>query len=280
MPTELSVGHTASENMPGLPGQHGIGVVAPFDFALDRELWRWVPEDVSLYLTRLPFFTTPMTVEMAVACGDRRAMRRATRDVLTPEPAVVAYACTSGSFVDGALGEQVLRRTMLDAGAPAACTTSGALIDALAVLGVGRLAVATPYVEPVTRRLVGYLAENGVRTVSCEGLGLLGNIWRVTYAQVVEIVQAADTDDAEALFISCTNVPTYDLIEPLEQALGKPVLTANQVTMWAALRAMGRTAVGGGQLLAAGLGGPVGIAPVDGPGLVAVPDPSTTSGAA
>jgi maleate isomerase len=243
MPTELSVGLAEPAH------QHGIGVVAPFDFALDRELWRWVPEDVSLYLTRLPFFTTPVTVEMAVACG----VRRATRDVLTPEPAVVAYACTSGSFVDGAAGEEVLRRTMMGAGAPAACTTSGALIDALRVLGVSRLAIATPYVEPVTRRLVGYLAEHDVRTVSCEGLGLLGNIWRVTYAEIVEIVRNVDADDAEALFISCTNVPSYDLIEPLEMALGKPVLTANQVTMWAALRAMGRDAVGGGRLLRAGV---------------------------
>lgn len=244
MPTELSVGLTEPDR------QQGIGVVAPFDFALDRELWRWVPDDVSLYLTRLPFFTTPVTVEMAVACGDRRAVRRATRDVLTPEPDVVIYACTSGSFVDGAAGEEVLRRTMEDAGAPAARTTSGALIAALRVLGVSRLAIATPYVEPVTRRLVAYLAEHGVSTVSSEGLGLLGNIWRVTYSQVVEIVRAADNPAAEALFISCTNVPTYDLIEPLEQALGKPVLTANQVTMWAALRAMGRDAVGGGRLLA------------------------------
>jgi maleate isomerase len=245
VPTELSVGLTEPDR------QQGIGVVAPFDFALDRELWRWVPDDVSLYLTRLPFFTTPVTVEMAVACGDRRAVRRATRDVLTPEPDVVIYACTSGSFVEGAAGEEVLRRTMEDAGAPAARTTSGALIAALRVLGVSRLAIATPYVEPVTRRLVAYLAEHGVSTVSSEGLGLLGNIWRVTYSQVVEIVRAADNPEAEALFISCTNVPTYDLIEPLEQALGKPVLTANQVTMWAALRAMGRDAVGGGRLLAA-----------------------------
>ncbi|MEJ3656790.1 Asp/Glu racemase [Actinomycetes bacterium KLBMP 9759] len=246
MPTELSVGLAEPTT------QQGIGVVAPFDFALDRELWRWVPEDVSLYLTRLPFFTTPMTVEMAVAIGDRRAVRRATLDVLTPEPAVVVYACTSGSFVGGATGEMVLRRTMLDAGAPAACTTSGALIDALALLGVNRLAIATPYVDSVTSRLVGYLAEHRVRTVSSEGLGLLGNIWRVTYAEVINIVRAADTDDAEALFISCTNLPTYDLIEPLEAALGKPVLTANQVTMWAALRAMGRTAIGSGTLLQAG----------------------------
>jgi maleate isomerase len=244
VPTELSVGLTEPDR------QQGIGVVAPFDFALDRELWRWVPDDVSLYLTRLPFFTTPVTVEMAVACGDRRAVRRATRDVLTPEPGVVAYACTSGSFVEGAAGEEVLRRTMEDAGAPVACTTSGALTSALKVLGVSRLAIATPYVEPVTRRLVAYLAEHGVSTVSSEGLGLLGNIWRVRYSEVIEIVRAADNPAAEALFISCTNVPTYDLIEPLEHALGKPVLTANQVTMWAALRAMGREAVGGGSLLA------------------------------
>ena len=243
MPTELSVGLAEPTH------QQGIGVVAPFDFALDRELWRWVPDHVSLYMTRLPFFTTPVTVEMALACGDRRAVRRATRDVLTPEPGVVAYACTSGSFVDGAAGEMVLRRTMLDAGAPAACTTSGALVEAIRVLGVSRIAIATPYVEPVTRRLVGFLAEHGVRTVSCEGLGLLGNIWRVTYAEVVDIVRAVDSDEAQALFISCTNLPTYDLIEPLELALGKPVLTANQVTMWAALRAIGLPAVGGGRLL-------------------------------
>jgi maleate isomerase len=243
VPAELSVAFTE-------PGhQQGVGMVAPFDFALDRELWRWVPEDVSLYMTRLPFTTTPVTVEMAVACGDKKALRRATRDVLTPEPEVVAYACTSGSFVRGVRGEAALRRTMEGAGAPAACTTSGGLVDAITKLGIGRVAIATPYIEPVTKRLVGFLREHAVQTVSCAGLGLLGKIWRVTYAEVVEIVKAADSDDADALFISCTNLPTYDLIAPLEAALGKPVLTANQVTMWAALRAIGREAIGGGRLL-------------------------------
>jgi maleate isomerase len=200
-------------------------------------------------MTRLPFTTTPVTVEMAVACGDKKALRRATRDVLTPEPEVVAYACTSGSFVRGVRGEATLRRTMEGAGAPAACTTSGALVDAITQLGIGRVAIATPYIEPVTKRLVGFLREHAVQTVSCAGLGLLGKIWRVTYAEVVEIVKAADSDEADALFISCTNLPTYDLIAPLEAALGKPVLTANQVTMWAALRAIGREAIGGGRLL-------------------------------
>jgi maleate isomerase len=244
MPTELSVAY-----LEATPHQRGIGVVTPFDFALDRELWRWVPDNVSLYLTRMPFFTTPVTVEMATAVSERAVVRRATRDVLTPEPDVVAYACTSGSFVGGMLGERLLVRTMEDAGAPAACTTSGALVEALGLLGVRTLAIATPYVDDVTARLVGYLAEYGVTTVASNGLGLLGHIWRVPYHTVVDIVSSVDTPEADAMFISCTNLPTYDVIEPLEQALGKPVLTANQVTMWAALRLMGLQGIGTGQRL-------------------------------
>lgn len=244
MPSELSVAFVDAT-----VHQRGIGVVAPFDFALDRELWRWVPDDVSLYLTRMPFFPTPVTVALATSLSERSTVRRATRDVLSPEPDVVAYACASGSFVHGVLGERLLVRTMIDAGAPAACTTSGAMVEALSLLGVRSVAIATPYVDDVTERLVCYLAENGVRTVASNGLGLLGHIWRVPYRTVVDIVRAVDTPEADAMYISCTNLPTYHIIEPLEQALGKPVLTANQVTMWSALRAMDLPAVGAGQSL-------------------------------
>lgn len=245
MPADLLGGFAG----PVLLKQHGIGTVAPFDFALDRELWRWVPDDVSLYMTRLPYVPVPMTVEMASAISDVDAVHRATRDVLTPEPLVVAYVCTSGSFIDGTAGERGLVQTMRAAGAPAAVTTSGALVEALHLLHVKRLAIATPYIQPVTDRLISYLDECGVATVSAVGLGLLSHIWRVSYAEVVEIVGLVDRKDADALFISCTNLPTYDIIGPLERALGKPVLTANQVTMWGALRAMGLESTAAGQWL-------------------------------
>ncbi|MGH3910936.1 MAG: maleate cis-trans isomerase family protein [Pseudonocardiaceae bacterium] len=245
MPADLLGGFAG----PILLKQHGIGVVAPFDFALDRELWRWVPDHVSLYMTRLPYVPVPMTVEMATAISDVHAVHRATQDVLTPEPLVVAYSCSSGSFIDGVAGERGLVQTMRAAGAPAAVTTSGALTDALHLLGIKRLAIATPYIESVTGRLISYLAECGVETISSMGLGLISHIWRVSYEEVVQIVRSVDRTDADAMFISCTNLPTYDIIEPLERALGKPVLTANQVTMWGALRAMGVEAMGTEQWL-------------------------------
>jgi maleate isomerase len=52
--------------------------------------------------------------------------------------------------------------------------------------------------------------------------------------------------------VACTNLPTYDLIASVEAELGKPVVTANQATMWASLRRLGRPAVGPGQRLVTG----------------------------
>jgi maleate isomerase len=229
--------------------QYGVGVVAPYDFALDRELWRWTPENVSLYVTRIPSVAEPVTVDMATMISEPDVVSQATRDLLTPRPSVVAYACTSGSFVAGVAGEQALRRTMLSAAAPAAVTTCSALIDALQTLGIRRLAVLTPYIDSLTERLVDFLSGYGVKTTNSVGLGLLSDIWTLPYHEIVRQVRALDTPEAEAIFVSCTNVPTYDIIGPLERELGKPVLSANQVTMWASLRAAGLPAPRCGQLL-------------------------------
>jgi maleate isomerase len=235
---------------PELVTQRGVGVVAPFDFALDRELWRWAPDDISLYLTRLPFVPVPVTVEMAAELSDPERVKRATMDVLAPEPLVVTYACASASFVGGADGQQALHASMMAAGAPAATTTSGGLVEALRVLGLSRIAVVTPYIDSVTERLVSYLGEHRVDVVSSVGMGLLSHIWKVGYAEIVQAVTAVDVPEADGLFISCTNVPTYDIIGPLERWLGKPVLTANQVTMWSALHAIGSPMMAAGQWLA------------------------------
>jgi arylmalonate decarboxylase len=42
-----------------------------------------------------------------------------------------------------------------------------------------------------------------------------------------------------ATFISCTNLPTADIIATLAQDTGAPVITSNQATLWACLRVVG-----------------------------------------
>jgi maleate isomerase len=186
---------------------------------------------------------------MAELISTDDTLRTSTANLLAAEPEVVVYLCASGSFVRGVVGEQAMREQMLAAGAPKAVTTSSAMLEALEHLDVRRIAVATPYVPSLTLRLHMFLEDAGIEVLSGRELGLGERIWRVTGPTVHDLAVAADHADAEALFISCTNLGTYDVIAPLEALLGKPVITANQVSMWAALRAAGRPIEPNGQRL-------------------------------
>ncbi len=241
---------TLGELLPAPPlHQVGIGVVTPYDFALDRELWRWAPDDVTLHVTRLRHAQLAVTVDMAVHVSDTEQVLTGAANLRAVAPLVTAYACTAGSFVKGLAGEAALVAAMREAGAPAAVTTSGAMLTALRHLGLNRVATVTPYTTDLTIGLTSYLMEAGVEVVATSGLGLTSNIWEVPYARTAELVRATDTAEAQAIVVSCTNLPTYDLIAALEAELAKPVVTANQVTMWAALSVAGRKAVGPGQRL-------------------------------
>ncbi|QCH25981.1 Asp/Glu/hydantoin racemase [Mycobacteroides salmoniphilum] len=235
--------------------QRGIGIIAPFDLALERELWRWVPAEVSLHLARTPYEPVPVSRAMAELVSNTSHLQAATRDVLHVEPEVVAYLCTSGSFIRGVERERELVEAIMAAGAKSAVTTSGALAEAVTALNINRISVITPYDAELTELLAKFLGELGVTVVRTDHLGLGGGIWKVNYRTVAERILAADTDDAEAIFVSCTNLRTYDVIDPLERLLGKPVLTANQLTIWACLDRMSLPMMGPGKWLRDVFGG-------------------------
>ncbi|WP_161498884.1 maleate cis-trans isomerase family protein [Cryobacterium aureum] len=252
-PVSLSPGVAPGDRPPtaGPLRQRGIGVICPFDMALDRELWRWMPPEVSLFFTRTVFVDEPVSVELALEVSDTADILAAALNLSGVSPEVMAYACTSGSFVNGVAGSDRISAAMERGGAPRGITTSGALVDALDYLGVQRLVVVTPYVADLASLLDRYLAETGRLVVAQSSLGLGENIWQVPYATTIELIRGADVPEAEAIFVSCTNLPTYDILAPLELELGKPIISANQVTAWAALRALGLAAVGPGQRLLA-----------------------------
>ncbi|NLU71246.1 decarboxylase [Streptomyces sp. HNM0575] len=230
--------------------QRGVGIVAPFDFALDRELWRWVPDDVSLHLTRTPFVPVEVSLDQARLVSEHATLREGVQALCAVAPEVVAYACTSGSFVGGTVGESSMTAAMEDAGEMPSLTTSGALLAALQEIGARRVAVVTPYTKSVTDSLEDFLGEAGIAVTGRSYLGLTREIWRVPYRDVVDMARDAVAGDApDALFISCTNLPTYDVIPQLEAELRMPVLSANQVTLWEALRRIGKEAVGPYQAL-------------------------------
>ena len=156
------------------------------------------------------------------------------------QPGVTAYLCTSASFVSGLDGEARLRAAMEAAGARQAITTSGALLAALRAVGATRVAVGTPDDAALTgpprrvsRRGRGRHSRNGPPRHGRRTSGASSSL------TVRDLARSLPLDGAEAVFLACTNLPTYDVLPALEAELGLPVLSANLVTMWAALRGLG-----------------------------------------
>jgi len=242
----------AHDDIPhGPPARIGIGIVAPHDMALDAELWRWVPPEGALFFARTPFDPLPVTLEMVASLGDEDGVRSAAQQLMTIAPSAYAFACTSGSFVNGRAGEKIVATALMSAGGAPAVTASGAIVAALEHLGVSRVAIATPYDAEITLLLQDFLVESSVTVTGVAHLGMDANMWTVPYRRTAELIRLADSPDAEAIVVSCTNLPTYDLIAPLERELGKPIISANQATMWAALALCDLPAIGPGQRLLA-----------------------------
>lgn len=219
-----------------------IGVLLTSDNAIDPELWRYCPEGVSLHVTRLhDWGDDEDCTNSSRVPAQPEVIGPAIRSMELIDPDATLFACTSGSFVDGVAGERALRAAMSAAGARRPVTTSGAVRQAMQAMGVRRVAVGTPYDERCSRLLQAYLEECGISVASLgwappgEGSELVD----ITEEQVVELAREVWRPDVDAVFLSCTALVTYDLIEPLTRELGVTVLTSVQASMWAVLNAAG-----------------------------------------
>lgn len=159
------------------------------------------------------------------------------------EPDAVVWACTSGSFVYGPQGARDQVAALARVAAVPASSTSEAFVSALAHLGITRAAVAASYPEDVARLFVDFLAAAGTEVVamSSSGIDTAAEVGTLTPDQVIALAVTNDHPDAEALLIPDTAMHTLSVIPQLEERLGKPVLSANQVTIWQGLRLAGMT---------------------------------------
>ncbi|KZM74828.1 aspartate/glutamate racemase family protein [Nocardia terpenica] len=176
-------------------------------------------------------------------------------ELLAPHgPNAVVWACTSGSFVYGPQGAREQVRGLAEAAGVPTSSTSFAFVHAARALGVSTVAVCASYPDDVARLFVDFLAAEGIRVVSMSSAGIdtAAEVGTLGPAQVRELAVANDHPDAAALLIPDTAMHTVSVLPELEAALGKPVLTANQVTVWEGIRLAGYPA--GGAPTSAALG--------------------------
>ncbi|MFM9370313.1 decarboxylase [Streptomyces sp. Da 82-17] len=154
----------------------------------------------------------------------------------------VVWACTSGSFVFGWDGAHDQVRGLAKAAGLPASSTSFAFAHAAQEVGADRVAVAATYPEDVAEHFVAFLRAAGIEVVAMRGSGIItaAEVGTWGYEEVLALARAGDHPDASAVLLPDTALHTAAYVRDLEGELGKPVLTANQVTVWEALRLAGR----------------------------------------
>ena len=214
-----------------------IGVLYPADGDLDEELWRFTPKGVSLHITRTQAPSGSLSVENITTEAESKTLEEHAQLLTTIPLDCIAYLCTAMSFIRGPGYDQEIIQRLEEATGIPATTTSSALIEALNELGVGKLAIIAPYPNEITQRLASFLKGNGVSVVDTNSMNLDCGvaIGRVPTSEVYRMVKESNHEKAQALFISCTGLRTVEVIEALEEDLGKPVLSANQVSIWHSL---------------------------------------------
>ncbi|MEV6751927.1 decarboxylase [Streptomyces sp. NPDC051214] len=194
--------------------------------------------DVRLQVVHTDIGEDAHRVDALLEMGSPKRLAAGVEELRLSGAEAVVWACTSASFVFGWEGAHDQVRTLARSAGLPASSTSFAFAHAVREVGAGRVAVAATYPEDVAGLFASFLKASGVEVVSTQGNGIItaAEVGTWGWDEVRAMARAGDHPDAEALLLPDTALHTAAYIHDLEQDLGKPVLTANQVTVWEALR--------------------------------------------
>jgi len=209
-----------------------LGLMLPSSNSIaETQMAAMLPPGVSLHTTRLRLRSG------REALGMLERLEEATQLLVDAEVERLIFHCTAVTMHAPEIPAQIVQRVAAITPTPLTIT-SEAVIDALRTLQARNVVLVTPYEPEVNERETAFLAHHGVTVLRDLALGLTGGgqMRTIEPEQWYRETLALRDPAADAYFISCTAVRSADVIDALEDALGKPVLTSNQATLWRALR--------------------------------------------
>lgn len=231
-------------------GEIRIGVLVPAGNAVhEAEFERLRPPGVRFRF--LPFaFPAPAAADYCGELAD--GMVPAMVELKAWGARLLLVGCTTASMKCSGPAEDA--RLAALAGLPV-ITAAAASREAMAALGIRRVAVATPYGDGGNATVAGFLRGIGVEVAAIRGLALdrSMDMWRneavtLSARRVADFALGTDVADAQAMYLPCTGVGSVEAIDLFEAERGKPALSSVQAGYWASLRRLGidgRSAFGG-----------------------------------
>lgn len=172
---------------------------------------------------------------------------RAVLELADARPDVVATACLVAIMAQGpghhCTAEDEIKDVLRAQEALVPVVSSaGALLDGIAALGAKKVAIVTPYMKPLTQKVADYIEDAGVEVVDALSLEVPDNlaVARLDPQDLREHHKRLKLGDADALVLSaCVQMPSLPAIQPVEDELGLPVLSAATATAYRILSELG-----------------------------------------
>lgn len=163
---------------------------------------------------------------------------RCVRELADARVDVLVYACLVALMARGPRAHEAVEPQLAEVAAahghPAPVVSSaGALIRGLQRHGVERVAIITPYMEPLTRRVAAYIEDYGIEVVDSVSLAVADNVevGRLPTERLPEHAARLDLSRAQMLIASCcVQMPSLAALPELEQTFGLPVMSAATAT--------------------------------------------------
>ena len=210
---------------------------------VEAEMRRLMPAGAELLTSRL-VSRAPTSVERLIEYYDRLDNTLDSYDVLRPD--VFGFACTGSSYLVGAEREaEIVAGAEARLGCPFV-TAAQAILEALEALDAKRVALLAPYPAEIVEAGLAYWRAAGLSVVQVIAIELGSQDTRRIYglrsADALAALDGGVSDDAEALLMSGTGMPTLAALAPAAIQIGRPVLSSNYCLAWALRRALGEDA--------------------------------------
>lgn len=157
----------------------------------------------------------------------------------------VSLMGTSLSFYRGSDFNRRLAAIIRAATGLPASTMSCAVVNALAAVGVRRVAVATAYVDAVNSRLAAFLTASGFEVTALRGLAItdVSQVSDVSEGQLADIVRRVhiESRQSDGVLLSCGGLRTLEVTAALEEELDCPVVSSSPAGFWDAVRLVGHS---------------------------------------
>jgi maleate isomerase/arylmalonate decarboxylase len=224
-------------------GRARLGVLLPFtNTNLEPDLVMLRPPGVSLHFARLGGYDQDAVPDTGQMAGlGAASLEEPLRLIAGVRPDVILYGCTSATLTHGLAFDRDLAARIRGITGASTVTAAGAILHGLRALGVTRIGFASPYVGEINELATAFLLAAGIETVAQADIGrALDNYGQgeLTPDEIFELARRADNAEAQAIVLSCTDMRSVEVVERLEAALCKPIVSSNQAMVFSALQVL------------------------------------------